>query len=60
MEPYNIHPHANPDSVRIEALVSIAVSLKRIADMMEGQTLTDFVGPVPIFSASADAAKDKE
>lgn len=35
MEPYNIHPQANPDGVRTEALVSIAVSLKRIADMME-------------------------
>jgi len=34
MKPYNIHPQVNPDSVRIEALVSIAVSLKRIADMM--------------------------
>lgn len=37
MEAFNIHPSRTPESVAVEALVSIAVSLKRIADMMESE-----------------------
>lgn len=37
LEPYNVHPNADPEAVRTEALLSIAVSLKRIADMMASE-----------------------
>lgn len=52
MEPYNIHPQANPDGVRTEALVSIAVSLKRIADKLaEPADEVDFTSALAVANA---------
>lgn len=38
MEPYNIHAAANREGIWTEAIVSIAVSLKRIADVLTERT----------------------
>jgi len=46
MEAFNIDPGRDPDGVRTEALVSIAVSLRRIADVLtsEPMNFTDALG----------------
>lgn len=48
MEPFNIHPDLDPESVRTEALVSIAVSLKRIADKFAEPVEIDFTSALAI------------